>query len=87
MFEYVIIKDIYEDMTLPSGYYSVTSKAEKDFDGEVESICEMITLFPHKTARTNVIFKNSKGQFVSYKDIGGDVQAAMELLKPFPEEV
>lgn len=44
-------------------------------------------LMSSRTARTNVMLRDSKGRFVSYKNpkVQEDIQAAVDLLIPFPK--
>lgn len=53
----------------------------------IEQIPNSITLLPHKTARTHVMLRDSKGKFISYRDsrINNEIKSAMESLMPFPK--
>lgn len=58
-----------------------------DFD-ESRKVASQILLKP-ETARTNVILRDSKGRFVSYRKLGatgsdGIIGTTMAILKPFP---
>lgn len=68
-------------------YLLVDSKTIDDFSVEIDTIPTSITLLPHKTARTHVMLRDSKGKFISYRDarINSEIKAAMESLTPFPK--
>ena len=53
----------------------------------IEQIPNSITLLPHKTARTHVMLRDSKGKFISYRDsrINNEIKSAVEFLMPFPK--
>lgn len=52
----------------------------------IETIPFSITLLPHITCRTNLMLRDQKGRFISYKDkcLPIEITEAVESLKPFP---
>lgn len=67
-------------------YLLVESKTINSFSVGIDTIPTSITLLPHKTARTHVMLRDSKGKFISYRDsrINSEIKSAMEFLMPFP---
>lgn len=45
---------------------------------------EGILLFPDSTARTNIMLRDEKGRFMSYRDAPTKIKNAVESLIPFP---
>ena len=68
-------------------YLLSDSKTIDDFSVEIDTIPTSIILLPHKTARTHVMLRDSKGKFISYRDprINSEIKTAMESLMPFPK--
>lgn len=68
-------------------YLLTESKTINSFSVGIDTIPTSITLLPHKTARTNVMLRDSKGKFISYRDarINNEIKSAMEFLMPFPK--
>lgn len=58
-----------------------------DFGMMVERDAAETILMFKTTARTNVMLRDIKGRFVSYKNsrVQDDIQAAVDLLIPFPK--
>lgn len=52
-------------------------------DDTVNIYVQGILLMKHKTARTNVLIRDNKGRFVSYKDVP-DLTETVASLAPFP---
>lgn len=67
-------------------YLLAESKTIDKYAVGIDAIPTSITLLPHKTARTNVMLRDSKGKFISYRDsrINNEIKSAMEFLMPFP---
>ena len=59
---------------------------EKCYVG-IDVIPTSIRLLPYETARTHVMFRDSKGKFISYRDarINSEIKSAMKSLMPFPK--
>ncbi|UXL91154.1 UNVERIFIED: hypothetical protein [Escherichia phage vB_EcoP_DE5] len=68
-------------------YLLAESKTIDKYAVGVDAIPTSITLLPHKTARTHVMLRDSKGKFISYRDsrINNEIKSAMEFLMPFPK--
>ena len=68
-------------------YLLAESKTIDKYAVGVDAIPTSITLLPHKTARTHVMLRDSKGKFISYRDsrINNEIKSAMESLMPFPK--
>lgn len=68
-------------------YLLSESKTIGKYFVEIGCIPTSITLLPHKTARTHVMLRDSKGKFISYRDsrINNEIKSAMESLMPFPK--
>ncbi|BCG45049.1 hypothetical protein PQC46_gp006 [Escherichia phage O18-011] len=68
-------------------YLLAESKTINKYFVEIGCIPTSITLLPHKTARTHVMLRDSKGKFISYRDarINSEIKSAMESLMPFPK--
>ena len=68
-------------------YLLTESKTINKYFVEIGCIPTSITLLPHKTARTHVMLRDSKGKFISYRDsrINNEIKSAMESLMPFPK--
>ncbi|QIN95730.1 hypothetical protein [Escherichia phage FS2B] len=67
-------------------YLLAESKTIDKYAVGIDAIPTSITLLPHKTARTHVMLRDSKGKFISYRDsrINNEIKSAMEFLMPFP---
>ncbi|AIF71806.1 hypothetical protein SU10_053 [Escherichia phage vB_EcoP_SU10] len=67
-------------------YLLAESKTIDKYAVGVDAIPTSVTLLPHKTARTNVMLRDSKGKFISYRDsrINNEIKSAVEFLMPFP---
>ncbi|WPK41805.1 hypothetical protein [Escherichia phage vB-EcoP-XT73] len=84
----VQIRDIYPNHPEKTWSYLLTeSKTIDTYLAGVDTIPTSITLLPHKTARTHVMLRDSKGKFISYRDarINSEIKSAMESLTPFPK--
>lgn len=68
-------------------YLLAESKTIDKYAVGIDAIPTSITLLPHKTARTHVMLRDSKGKFISYRDsrINNEIKSAMEFLMPFPK--
>ena len=68
-------------------YLLAESKTIDKYSVGIDAIPTSITLLPHKTARTHVMLRDSKGKFISYRDsrINNEIKAAVESLMPFPK--
>lgn len=68
-------------------YLLAESKTIDKYAVGIDTIPTSITLLPHKTARTHVMLRDSKGKFISYRDsrINNEIKSAMESLMPFPK--
>jgi hypothetical protein len=83
------ISDRYDNGTGQTFKFKIVPTTEDavDFGMMVSGdVAEMILMFKD-TARTNVMLRDSKGRFVSYKNskVQEDIQAAVDLLIPFPK--
>ncbi|WYA78372.1 hypothetical protein [Escherichia phage EC.W2-6] len=67
-------------------YLLAESKTIDKYAVGIDAIPNSVTLLPHKTARTNVMLRDSKGKFISYRDsrINNEIKSAVEFLMPFP---
>lgn len=67
-------------------YLLAESKTIDKYAVGIDTIPTSVTLLPHKTARTNVMLRDSKGKFISYRDsrINNEIKSAVEFLMPFP---
>ncbi|WBF04973.1 hypothetical protein [Escherichia phage vB_EcoP_YF01] len=67
-------------------YLLAESKTIDKYAVGIDAIPTSVTLLPHKTARTNVMLRDSKGKFISYRDsrINNEIKSAVEFLMPFP---
>lgn len=67
-------------------YLLAESKTIDKYAVGIDAIPTSITLLPHKTARTHVMLRDSKGKFISYRDsrINNEIKSSMEFLMPFP---
>ena len=67
-------------------YLLAESKTIDKYAVGIDAIPTSVTLLPHKTARTHVMLRDSKGKFISYRDsrINNEIKSAMEFLMPFP---
>lgn len=68
-------------------YLLSESKTIGKYFVEIGCIPTSITLLPHKTARTHVMLRDSKGRFISYRDarVNNEIKSAVEFLMPFPK--
>ena len=68
-------------------YLLAESKTIDKYAVGIDAIPTSVTLLPHKTARTHVMLRDSKGKFISYRDsrINNEIKSAMEFLMPFPK--
>ncbi|QPL11096.1 hypothetical protein ES17_51 [Escherichia phage ES17] len=68
-------------------YLLAESKTIDKYAVGIDAIPTSITLLPHKTARTHVMLRDSKGKFISYRDsrINNEIKSAMEFLMPLPK--
>ena len=68
-------------------YLLAESKTIDKYAVGIDTIPTSITLLPHKTARTHVMLRDSKGKFISYRDsrISNEIKAAVGFLMPFPK--
>ncbi|AHI60831.1 hypothetical protein CH16_gp054 [Escherichia phage KBNP1711] len=83
------ISDRYDNGTGQTFKLKIASAPEDIMDFgmmEERDAAENILMFK-ETARTNVMLRDSKGRFVSYKNpkVQEDIQAAVDLLIPFPK--
>ena len=84
----VQIRDIYPNHPEKTWSYLLTeSKTIDRCSVGIDRIPTSITLLPHLTARTNVMLRDTKGKFISYRDsrINNEIKSAMESLMPFPK--
>lgn len=87
----VQIRDTYpnrpEQKPCTWSYLLAESKTIDKYAVGLDAIPTSITLLPHKTARTHVMLRDSKGKFISYRDsrINNEIKSAMEFLMPFPK--
>lgn len=87
----VQIRDIYpnhpEQKPRTWSYLLSESKTIGKFSVGIDTIPTSITLLPHVTARTNVMLRDSKGKFISYRDerINNEIKSAVAFLMPFPK--
>ncbi|QZI80551.1 hypothetical protein PQC55_gp055 [Escherichia phage vB_EcoP-CHD5UKE1] len=67
-------------------YLLAESKTIDKYAVGIDTIPTSVTLLPHKTARTHVMLRDSKGKFISYRDsrINSEIKSAVEFLMPFP---
>lgn len=68
-------------------YLLAESKTIDKYSVGIDTIPTSITLLPHKTARTHVMLRDSKGKFISYRDsrINNEIKSAIKFLMPFPK--
>uniref|UniRef100_A0AAU6NUE5 Uncharacterized protein n=1 Tax=Escherichia phage 1-6bf TaxID=3117708 RepID=A0AAU6NUE5_9CAUD len=84
----VQIRDTYPNHPEQTWSYLLTeSKTIDRCSVGIDTIPTSITLLPHLTARTNVMLRDTKGKFISYRDsrINNEIKSAMESLVPFPK--